>query len=102
MITAYPSGALDYALLLFVVAIVAIGISVLLPLKWGWRGFPFVAAGTAAVLVLGLLSVAYLPYERGQGMIVHLSSALILFISVLVALVFAATMGVRTTCRNGQ
>ena len=102
MITAYPSGVFDHLVLLLSVAIVSGGISVLLPLKWGWRAFPVVVAGTGAVLVIGLISAVYFPYEQGQGMVMHFSSMLIIWYLLVIALVFAATLSVRTTRRSGQ
>ncbi len=87
-------------LALSIAALVAL-CAALMPLRWGWKAFPF--AVMASIITTALLAVAFarMLYENGGGAMVHFNVLHLSVACALGAVAFAFVRKARSSGLNG-
>jgi hypothetical protein len=93
MMDVSPTTFLDYAMLFLGTFIAASALSILLPLRWGWKAFPLVILGL--VLAVAAIVIASIRQEQGTAWGAEGSAGLLLSLLVTAALAFTIIRAVR-------
>ena len=97
MVMTFPTGPAQYMSLVIMVAAISVGLSSMLPVRWGWRAFPLVAMVPSAVALLALAGAVVFAgavfKDHGYSFVILPRTALI--IVAVAGVVFSLTLSAR-------
>jgi hypothetical protein len=97
MLVTFPTGLAQYTSLIVGVAAISVGLSSLLPVRWGWKASPLVGMGLSAIAALLLAaSVAFADaIFKGHGGSLVISPRAAMVVVAVAGVAFGLTLSAR-------